>query len=328
MSRTRSLAAEARTPDSPVATFMRQHFPHLREVQAEFRQQVANLPTIRPQESAGQPPYSTIGAAVDYRLRYYFRKTIIQTMDAFRGAQYLRGPLGSGLHETVLVPMYGPAVAAQINTKVSMPRLAAAFFDSLERLVAEVNPTRRILSATDELRLSRHCYILALFEQAMRTFSRGTGPGGFQSPLYALPASATVEDLLASTAEEWIKDIGRMAWLFGKRHSQLFYTKVKVNPAHLSSIGGFGADADLLVDGYVIDIKAALHPALEASWLYQVLGYTLLDQGDSKGIQGVGFYLARQGVFVQWPLEPLLRRLSGSNSVDLPKLRSDFHNAL
>jgi hypothetical protein len=148
------------------------------------------------------------------------------------------------------------------------------------------------------------------------------------SPLSSLKKRATLDDLLAFPADEWVKDIGRMAWLFGKRHSKLFYAKVKVNPAHLSSVGGFGADADLLVNGSIIDIKAALNPVLEPAWLYQVLGYTLLDQGDSKSIQGVGFYLARQGVFVQWPLEPLLARLTGSADVSLRTLRDDFWNLL
>jgi hypothetical protein len=69
--------------------------------------------------------------------------------------------------------------------------------------------------------------------------------------------------LLGLADDEWVKDIGRMAWFFGKRHSRLFYSKVKVNPANLSSVGGFGADADLFIDGYIIDIKTVQHPVLQ-----------------------------------------------------------------
>jgi hypothetical protein len=119
-----------------------------------------------------------------------------------------------------------------------------------------------------------------------------------------------------------------MSWLFEKRHSNLFYAKVKVNPAHLSSVAGFGADADLLVNGFIIDINAALNPLLEPAGMYQVLGYTLLDHGDQKPIKGVGFYLARQGGFVQWPLEPLVARLTGSADETVKGLRDGFWNLL
>jgi hypothetical protein len=271
------------------------------------------------------PPYATIGAAVDYRLRYYFRSSIIQTMDAFRGAQYLQGPPDSALAEQTSVPMYGPDIARTIKVSVSMPRIAADFFDRLDALTAKMNPPRRILKPADELLLSRYCYILALFEQEVRSVWHGSRT---TSPLTSLKKGATLDDLIAFPADEWVKDIGRMAWLFGKRHSKLFYAKVKVNPAHLSSLGGFGADADLLVNGYIIDIKAALRPVLEPAWLYQVLGYTLLDQSDSKNIQGVGFYLARQGIFVQWPVQSLVARLGGSGDVTVQELRNEFWDLL
>lgn len=138
-----SLAAEVRKPDSRVTTFMRERFPHLSETQAEFKDQVVHLPTLRPDSSAGNPPYATIGAAVDYRLRYYFRKSIVQTMDAFRGAQYLHGPAGSALAEQVSVPMYGPEIAKTIKSTVGMPRIADDFFNRLNALVTTMNPQRR-----------------------------------------------------------------------------------------------------------------------------------------------------------------------------------------
>jgi hypothetical protein len=168
-----SLAAEVRKPDSAIAAFMRDRFPHLTEVQSEFRAQVADLPTIRPDASVGKPPYATIGAAVDYRLRYYFRKSIVQTMDAFRGAQYLHGPPESALREQVTVPMYGPEIAKTIKSTVGMPKIASDFFDRLDALATAMNPPRRVLKPGDELLLSRYCYILALFEQEVRSVSQG-----------------------------------------------------------------------------------------------------------------------------------------------------------
>ncbi len=119
-----------------------------------------------------------------------------------------------------------------------------------------------------------------------------------------------------------------MAWLFGKRHSRLFYSKVKVNPANLSGVGGFGADADLFIDGHIIDIKTVQRPVLQPAWLYQVLGYALLSSRSSLVITGVGFYLARQGTFVQWPLDSLCPRLGYAPELDLEKLHREFNDLL
>ena len=47
MGKVYSLAAEVRKANSPVAAFMRQRFAYQSAVQAEFRDQVATLPTLR-----------------------------------------------------------------------------------------------------------------------------------------------------------------------------------------------------------------------------------------------------------------------------------------
>jgi hypothetical protein len=67
---------------------------------------------------------------------------------------------------------------------------------------------------------------------------------------------------------------------------------------------------------------------VQRPWLYQVVGYALLDFGGSLRITGVGFYLARQGVFVRWPLQQLLERLSGVPNVPIKDLRDSLFELL
>jgi hypothetical protein len=151
MSRTFSLAAEVRKADSPVTLFLQERFPNLEPIANEFRETMQGLPAIVPKATATA---ATIGAAVDYRLRYYFRETIIQTMDAFRGAQYISGggsPPTSAMRETVSVSAYGAKLSKIHNAQVSIPRVARDFFDGLADLVQRLRPTRRVLKTEDEL---------------------------------------------------------------------------------------------------------------------------------------------------------------------------------
>lgn len=86
------------------------------------------------------------------------------------------------------------------------------------------------------------------------------------------------------------------------------------------------ADADLIHDGRLLDIKTHLgkiskatggrRDSLELVDLYQVLGYALFDRSDTYQIRTIGLYSARYGFLATWPLEEALERLAGQ-PVDL-----------
>jgi hypothetical protein len=82
MSRVYALAAEVRKADSPVARFMRRTFPNVSSATQEWHERLEGLPTVRPREGKRPIPYGTLGAALDYRLRYYFRESIVETSQA------------------------------------------------------------------------------------------------------------------------------------------------------------------------------------------------------------------------------------------------------
>ncbi|CAM2906878.1 hypothetical protein [Skermania piniformis] len=86
------------------------------------------------------------------------------------------------------------------------------------------------------------------------------------------------------------------------------------------------ADADLIADGVLIDIKTRLGPAdprtgarsdrLPRADLYQLIGYALFDSTDRYGIHEIGLYSARYGYFPRWPICDVLAELAGG-PVDL-----------
>jgi hypothetical protein len=87
---------------------------------------------------------------------------------------------------------------------------------------------------------------------------------------------------------------------------------------------GISADADLLVDGLLLDFKSAKRPhELPKKTCWQLLGYLLLDTADRYRIDTVGLYLTRSACLVSWPVDDYLALL-GARRRQLLELRRAF----
>lgn len=95
------------------------------------------------------------------------------------------------------------------------------------------------------------------------------------------------------------------------------------NPTFDRSADLGGADADLIIDGTLLELKAVKSPVLDKRTAWQVLGYLLADSSDRYRIRAVGWYFARHGLLWQLPVEEFVRRLHG-NDVDLAAARAGF----
>lgn len=93
-----------------------------------------------------------------------------------------------------------------------------------------------------------------------------------------------------------------------------------------------GAEADLIADGLLVDMKTQLGSKSKAGLrydtltpvnLYQLIGYALLDFSDSYNIDRLGIYSARYGTLVEWPLQQVTGSMS-SRSFDLKSGRQDM----
>jgi hypothetical protein len=308
-----SLTYELRRAGSPVHVFFHDRFPNVAPMIAEFDSRLVAATTLHPPKRAVEPPYATIGVAIDYRLMYYFWAKPFRGLDAFKGARWSPG-VGDP-QDSVAVAIHD--AGSQYGT-TSISRLVYDFFMSLERLLAEIRPVRRRLEYDQETRLCRYCFVLGLFEERQR--SPGTMRSSQLGP-FVSNSSATVADLL-TLADTWVDDLCQLSWFFYDRQRTMFAQQAWIHPKNTNQ--AIGAGADLLLDGYVIDFKTTVDRKLDPSWLYQVLGYVLLGFRFKQPVQGVGIYMVRQGVLVRWRLDNLLLRLMNGAPVSLEELKAEF----
>jgi hypothetical protein len=146
-----SATDEIRHPGSLIARFLRTEFPVLTDLATDFGYQMRGAETLAPSNAGPGFPWSMIGTAIDYRLRFLFEILPVTHLQAFRAAQgWHISDAGTALDEQVTFPM-GP------NSRriVSMAKVSADLFSELRDFLRRVRPARRYLSRDDEAWLCR-----------------------------------------------------------------------------------------------------------------------------------------------------------------------------
>ena len=96
------------------------------------------------------------------------------------------------------------------------------------------------------------------------------------------------------------------------------------------------AEADLISDGLLLDVKTQLglknkagirYDVLRPEQLYQLLAYALLDYSDRYAINKLGIYSARYGTLVSWPLDYVMATAAGM-TIDLRQARQELWDIL
>jgi hypothetical protein len=307
-----SLTRQLTDRTSPISRYLRDRFPHVADLQRRYREPIAQAVPLTP-EGGGLVAYGTVGAALDWRLRFLLtphpdlhlafagaakldkaRRSLVVELLALLGGQ-VRLRRGPGRHEPDPPP---PAVAA--------------------------GP-----AGLDENQLVRCCFALALYTEVFRA---GPLPG---SRLLALNRTATLKDVLALASDAEVADV--LVMTDAARRVLLPALAARGTPLHLGPtfIGSpdvGGADADVIAGGLLLEWKATLgNPrsdgrrrcSLPLITLQQLLGYLLLDYQDEYAIDTLGLYAARYAYLVTWPVVELLTELAGS-PVDLAEVRAGF----
>lgn len=269
--------------------------------------------TILPAANASPYPYSIVGMALDYRLRYYWAITPGEETVAWSGAMNFATQMEIAEESH---PQYGYATGEKDGRCSITDGLIADFFHALDNAVKHLHPVNRQLAPAEEDLLNRYCVVLALFETLYRDSRR-------ESFILASGA-ASVANLLAIAQDTWIADLGQLSRGFYAQAHGLLNKEAILNPTFDGSRDVGGADADLMVDGCLIDIKTSINARIEGRWLHQLLGYTLLDYSDRYHIREVAIYMARQCLMIRWPLDSLVDALSGGNAPPLDVCRMDF----
>jgi hypothetical protein len=82
-----SATDEIRHPGSLIARFLRTEFPALADLASDFERQVLGAETLAPSDAGSDYPWSLVGTAIDYRLRFLFEILPVTRLQAFRAAQ-------------------------------------------------------------------------------------------------------------------------------------------------------------------------------------------------------------------------------------------------
>lgn len=292
-----SLTSNLNNTRSPVRQFLQEQFPDTRTVVRECNRRMADTTTIRPESKVESHVGGLIGTAFDYRLRYYFDVASPKELVAWEGLLSVGGP-----EQDLLVD----------------------FFASLTNVLEQLQPVGRCLERKHEALLARYCIVLALLEQMFRAPIQSFSA----SPLFKPFPKRSIPELLAIAEDHWVDDICSLSWAFYEEHGDLLILPAILNPKFDGSRDVGGADADLILEGCLIDIKTTINPKLTTKTLYQLLSYALLDYTDHYQIREVAIYFARQRELVQWPLEDLIGTLADDNAHPLNGLRNLFRSAI
>jgi len=271
--------------------------------------------------------------AIDYRIRYYFTVTPKEHLAAWYGAPKLvvkpwENENDSSFNWRVMpkgmnIPLPGRG-SASTRTSFEVAQgpysleLLIAFFDSLDATLHTIQPIGRRLEPDEERLLARYCFILGLFEEPYRT-------GHYAEELLLLPAPRkSIDELLAIPENAWVDDLCTLSTLFYDNYHPLLSRPFTLNPTFAGSSDVGGADADLIVDDCLIEIKSSIRAGIDSSWLHQLVGYILLDYDDQHHLHSVGIYMARQGLLLTWSLMDFLCLLTGNDQISLSQLRQEF----
>jgi hypothetical protein len=288
----------------PVREFFEERLPDLRSFRARWR--AAGPPTILP--AGDKPAWGVLGAAIDYRIRYLF--------DAPDPFTFVAAASQVDFGSSTAAAANAESIMARLEGRDAYGNLAGA----LKELTSRCSPVGRLLADDDERRLCRLCCLLALHESVARI---GLGP---TSPLAAVSIEASIDEQLALVDEMWVDDLVALAAGAVDTLGHLFGQPVTPGPVFAGSIDVGGADGDLIVGHTLLEIKTTKNPP-ERSWLYQLVGYLLLDYDDRYEIDELGFVIPRIPALITWPADELFASLVSSH-VDRTGLRAEFRDAI
>lgn len=302
------LTAELRNTKSPVTLFIKQRFPHVRQVLQRYRDGVGPLVI------AGGDAYpGTLGTAFDWAVRFLVHpRPSLDLALAGVGPKLGIAAIEMAEHLGVLPERDAPGFG-----------LGVGRFDG---------PAAG--STVDEQVLLRGCWALALLTEMYR--AGGIQPG---SPLKDLdPDQVRAADLLAlasPSAVEELRQLRQLACTALLPHLDGRRGPWALGPTFDGS-KVMKADADFIACGLLVEMKTSLgdkradgsrRAGLDGPTLQQMLGYVLLDFSDEFAIEDVGLYAGRYGHLATWRLPELLQELAG-RPVDLAAERAAFHTLL
>ncbi|MEO3810784.1 hypothetical protein ABGB17_17430 [Sphaerisporangium sp. B11E5] len=315
-----SLTHGLQCPRTPLRRFLdRELSAGVRRLRATYRAQLPAGPVILPGEGVGGEA-GTVGTAIDQRLRLAF--TTIDPVDsATRSGISLLKLTANDL---------GPHRAWE-----TIEVVGKQLEELMNAVIPELCPDNRtrplMCTDEDEERLARMLIAAAWYALNCRSYiafpltplckAAFADPGGFTlTRLLALPHQHLVDDILAQLRAA---ERGPLDRLRAETDTAACFSGPTFDgSAHLS------ADADLIVDGLLVDFKSTRRiENFPLPVILQLLGYTLMDFNDRYRIDRVAVYMTRVGLLAPWTVEDYLALL-GARRRNLTELRAAFEMLL
>jgi hypothetical protein len=315
-----SLTSELENPASRLSVFMDQELPGV----GSFAAQIApGLPVSLARTERGHNQansWQMIGAAIDYRLRLAFAADAVA-----RSPAVAAGMMCARTHEGREDDPDGEAYR-------QIADLGNDMLLRLESMTRANDPSDRnrplVMGSAVEEDLCRLCYVAAWYDALGRTGDLHDGRTGALS--FVAVYSSMLDDMLDGVPNAAVANM--LELLRYAARSELGELRAKARtavpgPCFAGSVDVNGADADLIVDDLLLEIKTHRNPAshLRES-LRQLLGYMLLDYDDSHRIRRVGLYYTRHAHLSRWDADDLIRALGAESS--LADLRRGCADAL
>ncbi|MFF5130972.1 hypothetical protein ACFY41_29120 [Streptomyces syringium] len=255
-----------------------------------------------------------VGTAIDYRLRLAFTSAVPVDPVASAGIQ-LTGTYDSDPGQRMRE--VGAELAARLEETVLGLQL-----DNRELPMDRTHD--------EEEDLARMLIAAAWYQVNCRT------PIGFAFTPLAItaredPDAFTLERLLELPHRDMVTDV--VAQLYKAAAGPLDALRARTRPEDCTPGPTFptdriSADADLAVDGLLLDFKSTRYSrTLRQAEAWQLLGYLLLDTADQYRIDTLGLYLSRSGTLASWPVEEYLELL-GACRRDIAEFRGAFTELL
>ncbi|WP_326695783.1 MULTISPECIES: hypothetical protein [unclassified Streptomyces] len=311
-----SLVDGLRSPHTPLRRFLDRELsagakPLRDNYRAQHRAAHVLLPPPGVSTEAG-----TVGTAIDQRLRLAFTAAAPVDDASLTGIDLSGGIGGRG---------------AGLRMRAAGNELAVRLTETVRRLDLD-NRDLPIDHGQDEEEVLARMLIAAAWYQVLARTPIGFAFTPLAKAALEDPGAFTFTRLLELPDRDLVADVTNQ--LHAAAHGPLEVLRARTRPEEC--IGGptftgaqITADADLVVDGLLIDLKSARRPLAEMSQrtAWQLTGYLLLDAADRYRIDTVGLYLSRSAVLASWPVDDFLALL-GACRRDLTELRGVFGKLL
>jgi hypothetical protein len=189
----------------------------------------------------------------------------------------------------------------------------ADLLDRTRTYFAQHAPPGQLGARGVEIGLARSCWLLEIFESVYRS--------GQVHEIHQMfrPGVPSVAELRGTASEAVLTELAALADQLRTLDALGALRRLAGEPPAGEPLGiaapafvNHWADGDLVVGSTLLDVKTVLKTGdrpRATQWLWQLVAYAWLDVADRYRIRDVGFYFARHGVLVTWPLDDLVDQL-------------------